>query len=450
MRIKKVHWDEIKGEIKEVNQGLFELLNSGIKPKKGKDKRYFYDLKYHYSDFISKNGKFGLPGTNLSVNKTINYEKLTEEEFQLFDEIENSYSSHIPLCLIMTGKIEIFLNQESNNELIPTISRLPLSILDKGDLFGLFEVLDSIHFDKSEENNSIWNVSAGLTTLIFDLPSQDKSFKNAFSKMDLVNGSKEKDFKKYISQDLSRLVRIIEDNNVETENKWYTRILLIPDYWVKEIQVNDLMNFLYSTGWEQSKYLRNELVDFNKLYPIIKSSDKKIQPAVIRHLIRIFSGNAPGFAFSNPKKHNRLFKLAQSVLKELSNSDSIQPILVPEIIERGESGFWPFNLKFNQVRNRSSNVHKVNEYLEFFDETGDELKDIELDLLYDIKLIIGGDLESSSLLEKSKSSRTGEYLYQDLKHLSSKLENELNLSEISISNRTQSIYHCLLSFRIKE
>ncbi len=111
--IQKITWNEIEHRVKSVNKELWSTLKA-VSEKSSKRKLDFYLLRYRYGDSIIENGVFKRPSPT----------DISREEL----EKDLSYSE-IPLCLVLTNRVQISVDLDSRT--------IPLTMIETGNLFGV-------------------------------------------------------------------------------------------------------------------------------------------------------------------------------------------------------------------------------------------------------------------------------------------------------------------------
>ncbi|MBI4026220.1 MAG: hypothetical protein HY360_14630 [Verrucomicrobia bacterium] len=207
------------------NKTLLQAVSAVRLTSAQKRKLRFYKVTYKYGDVIASNGN--LDWSTIHVNNN--------------SPLKNALAyAPIPLGLALDKTIEInsILYPASKAEYIPT------TLIQKGDLFGVFQALNKITQVKSSvgslSNSNSWNVAAGSQSVLINFPSRcHKQSKTA--------------------PDWNAVLEIIKADRIE----WNCSVLFFPKELVGNgTNIQCLTSFLHDFGWVQ-----NQLVlAFNSIF----------------------------------------------------------------------------------------------------------------------------------------------------------------------------------------
>jgi hypothetical protein len=232
-------------------------------------------LEYRYGDAIVESGEFHPPCDSRhcsDCNKVANLAR---------------YAS-IPLSLVLDGCAEIFLDYPWHFQ---DGRRTPLGVLGKGELYGVFEVLDLLL--GIPQSAPMWNVSAGVRSVWVMAP-----LGNANMLRTLLGDGR-------IWDDHSphwQLVRAV----TAKRTTWKTRIVLLPQI-TEELLLSErgriFFRNLLQVGWKQSAALRHVAVEDARLHERLKDQLRNAssqlgelyQFVTIKHWINILKGDTPAF-----------------------------------------------------------------------------------------------------------------------------------------------------------
>jgi hypothetical protein len=231
--------------------------------------------------------------------------------------------SNDPLGLVLSNYMQINLENRSSNGESSKSYVVPLNIIGKGELFGVFGTIDAllnwINNDRSDYINRkhsekkygkrkdakifAWNAIAG-----------DASFQLLYQFYE--NSSKRSDKKPYKLNLLRKNLCNIFDNkhlSIEVKNKefvktyggeWYLKVVYFPKHFLfthNFILQEKLEHFLFKKGWEQSSLLRNTLLEYNTVFETIKldpynlEHDEQFLSILYDYIIRSSIGEAQLF-----------------------------------------------------------------------------------------------------------------------------------------------------------
>jgi len=157
--LERLHWRDVKDDVKKVNPELFETIEH-INPP---DDCYLYKTSYQYGDYFCRKGVFQIPTANgLKV-----FSKVASKE--LLDELNYNYPTH-PAGLTFNKCIDCFAELDDRV--------IPLFLFQPGEIFGIGIMLvnykETIH-----TGSSVWDMTTGCRS-VFMLPkiSQAHKYKN--------------------------------------------------------------------------------------------------------------------------------------------------------------------------------------------------------------------------------------------------------------------------------
>lgn len=262
---KKVSWSDVYSAVHAVNKGLAEQLQQAIGAKKQKTKEpKLFTATYRYGESLVTNGQLSPPCNQCAVCKEL-----------------AQASCNIPLTFVLDKYVEVYINSPDGRD-------IPLRLLRPGELFGLFETLDTLVRLSPEPP---WSVSAGVRSVKVLYP-----LGNPLRKKIRLMFNRSIDPK----EEVQEFIRLAAE---KMGQQWSLSILIFPDAWLKEILTPELTNEVFRMGWLQSENLRKRLLDdffiaATSLTAIHKGGTNVGQLyryATIRQLLLIAKGEAPAF-----------------------------------------------------------------------------------------------------------------------------------------------------------
>lgn len=234
--VTELGWDAGLAEISQTGNKKLHTAVSAVKLTSAqKNKLRFYKVTYHYGDVIASNGELDWStihaANSAALKSALGY-------------------APIPLGLALDKTIEInsILCPEKKDEYIPT------TLIQKGELFGVFEALNKITQVESSvgslSTSNSWNVAAGSQSVLINFPctSQKKS---------------------KTAPDWKAVLEIIKADNIE----WSCSVLFFPTELVgNATNIQCLTSFLHDFGWVQNQLVLafNSIFD-NALDPLAHS-----------------------------------------------------------------------------------------------------------------------------------------------------------------------------------
>ena len=264
MHIQKKQWKYIWQDIKNKSELLFYAIDDIAT-----NDDLFYEVSYDYGEDILVNGK--LTHSNLCID--LDY-------------------AAIPLSIIINNSAELYINNK--------IRDIPLDLLNEGNIFGTYEILDQMYNIK---NNNIWSITSGVRS-IFALQKLTELSK--FKKLLQVYNLNSHDFPASYYQHFNLFKKISSDSS------WKCKIIYIPKSIVQPViekqSSHKLLNdFITSYSWKavnsSVEVMKNNLY-WERLSLILSDYSIKIDQQyseTLKHLIQIHKAKAPGFRITTEK-----------------------------------------------------------------------------------------------------------------------------------------------------
>lgn len=275
--LEAVSWKNVRDTVHKVNPALGKIMDS----IKHVDELKLYRAKYAFGQDVLRNSRFHVPhnGMILPVDDP-------RVPVSIKDDLDYSKYSP-PLSLVLKHSVE--LNMQSENRINPS------KLYTRGQLFGLWGVLSQNLFFVAKN----WNITAGARC-VFLLPRvQDALSYKKLCKKRSVNRT----MPRTLLEQGPMLAQMAQHKDFATP--WATDLLFFSKNCLEkscDAGIKDLRLYLYETAWGGSGYWRSRMI-----YDIIWDSfvkelsihQIKVKPHIVdivRHLIAIGLGEAPGFS----------------------------------------------------------------------------------------------------------------------------------------------------------
>jgi hypothetical protein len=315
-RTKRIHWNEGRSLLQalQLSEEILASLDQIVNRTKTRE---IFVADYRYSDLIVDRGRFlgpcGAPNcTSCS------------------DLIQGTCC--IPLAFVAAQSLEVFIQYSDRTA--------PLRIMQPGEVFGVFEVLDLILGETGVE--PIWSLSAGARSVHIIAPVGNRGLPQWL--------------RTRIGRQITWTKRdphwqLVKES---TDSTWNTKILVLPKEAIEKIRKTDrLFRFLLETGWMQSRALRNSMIDDAHLRGVIGTEISK-EPAplgelyhyaTLRHLLNLIKGTAPSFVSASTLPQSsgpfdEFCRVLGDVLEE--NTDFVyEPVIMqPFHVETGKRAYY--------------------------------------------------------------------------------------------------------------
>jgi len=322
--VRWVKWPDVRDQVETVSADLASNLDEFLSAVPNLSLPL---LEYQYGDPIIEGGVFRPPCDSRGCRDCGAVHELS------------AYSS-VPLSLVLQGCAEIYLDCKWDFE----DGRLsPLSVLNKGEMYGVFETLD--HLLGLPARRIVWSVCSGIRSVWVIAP-----LGNTALLAQLLQG-------RMRWNDHEPHWQLIKAATAGTS--WRTRVLLFPREAIEALNGGRGENFrraLLQVGWTQSAGHRHIAVEDAELHEELHRRFKHISPvlgelyhfATIKHWISVVRGDRPAFQashrFAEPGGPFDEFVQALSAGQERAKLKSLyQPVVLrPGLLRSGESGYYSF------------------------------------------------------------------------------------------------------------
>jgi hypothetical protein len=362
--VSKVRWTEVKEQVMAVNKGLGSYLDEIDGQLSKAD---LYVARYDYGKLMVNRGRFSTP---CDVDPC-------EECKALSSSV--GYSC-IPFALLLERCVEVFLDYgmeeycDNGHPPEEELRLVPLRLLGAGEVFGVFELLDSVLNGRIVQPP--WSVSAGTRSVWIVAPMGDERIHNSIRKKTGVRWGER-------TRPHWKLIAALE------RSTWQVSVLIFPDWILKAAAESTALRlFLLETGWKQSTNLRqSSLSDANLQTSFLKQYIKAplgelYQYATIRHILDIATGVAPAFQpAARAKIPGGPFSEVEAKLRDMLKdiAKNYQPIVLQpgHLSQAGDVGYYSFRCpsvpgpKLPKVTNYADIPGTVHEVLKFLRKNPD-------------------------------------------------------------------------------
>ncbi|MDO8954564.1 MAG: hypothetical protein Q7V63_06925 [Gammaproteobacteria bacterium] len=269
----QVFWKEVCTQVHALNPQLANAIES----IKDADKKTLIKVRYKFGDLILNSGAVQLPV------ETGDCLPLSHPDCKRFS-IALSYAP-VPLGLILRQGVEIFV--DSSNYITP------LNLLKPGNLFGLFEVLDSA------ANNPVapvWSITAGARSTFFLPKISDRQGHERLKRSFNVPA----DPPRKLSEQWNVFKAIAQSPELKLE--WYCEVLFFTRDWFTDFtDKSSFKAYLNELAWQQSRYARQHIILsllWKSLAVEINRRNLRTRAYIIdtlKHLIGVASKSVPAF-----------------------------------------------------------------------------------------------------------------------------------------------------------
>ena len=279
--IKKVIWDDLKSEVRNVNEKLFSIIDA-INPS---NEYSIYILEIPYGDVIGGDVQF-IPDQNGGYQR-LNDLNLPNEVAQ--DLGYGAFSS--PLGLLLKNNIEFYIDMPDKKQTVP------IGIMKPGNFYNSSIVLNKTNNPKPYNPNGILKANAGART-IFSLPYL--TCQNSFASLQKEIGAV--DIPETIYDHCNFFRSVLKNIN----SGWSVKLVYFSEKWITSIKSDPswvvLKQFIIDKSWQGSEHERNQFY-FDISYSLLLNNvTHVINPYLtdtLRHLLDVCIGAYPGLSAIN-------------------------------------------------------------------------------------------------------------------------------------------------------
>lgn len=305
----EVDWKDIEGDIKKVDPSLHEIMR--LVKLNNKILLPLFKATFSYGELLLDKGHLVIPPYIREATRC---------------QLKHVFDDTIPLALILTNSVEIFV--ESTPDLNKPPVSIPLIILHQGSMFGVFEAAERL---TGKSAKAAWSVSSGARSAV--LAAQYDGKKTTDLEKILRSGTAP--VIKDVQKDPLELFRWIVEN---TSSSWEVEVLLIPHAWWKPettkcpAPVTRFQTHIFMLAWAQASYVHSK----SKIDLLIqdeaarKKFTKPSHQLHLQQIVGIASGTALGFEIAQASAHPLgPFKKITETLRQVLRTDQYPIILQP-------------------------------------------------------------------------------------------------------------------------
>ena len=279
---KETTWDEVRLDIRNINQPLFDIIEK-ISPSKSYK---LYEVAYPFGQNITRRGSILLP-----CGKENSYVEINDSRLPGYIRNELNYST-TPLIMQFDNKSELYLDIDHRI--------IPLDVFYPGKLYGLFEAITPL---TKCPVYPTWDVSSGARS-VFLLPKVTDAIFHSRLKYQYHLSD---EVPKKLSDQWSIFKQII--NSQFTTDDWCTRIIIFGKSWFnprkKSVAWLEFEKYLLIHAWQQAQFRINKL-EISKIWELFSTHINKLNFKnniylidTLKHLIAIVQSTVPGFIATN-------------------------------------------------------------------------------------------------------------------------------------------------------
>jgi hypothetical protein len=329
MPIREVSWGEIKDQVAKVNPTFFEAMDKVAYHSTAK----LFLASYQFGDLMVNSGVTQLPIDGHLIS--IKHPELPEPF-----KTELTYS-HMAAGLFLNKTAEVFVDLETRVH--------PLHMFNVGDIYGLWELLDS---PDSPYYRRMWSIAAGARSLFLVPKVTDTASHNRMQRVLNIDGPSPHNM--FTQGLLFKNIATSERLN----SPWRAEALYLGRGWFEALSSEKWQPFQYAClkqEWSKSTHSRNRLT-FEVLWQILSQTqaETRLKPNVyifesVKHLVSIAMCAFLGFRPLIASKDEAIAPIAlieQAYLEFYKLKYYIPTILAPSYLNRlnTEAVYYSFML----------------------------------------------------------------------------------------------------------
>lgn len=321
-------WQDVRESVKQVNPKLAAIID-GISPD---DSYKLYRVRYPFGAMIFTEGTVNIP------NQSHEIVPITHPTISSKIREDLTYRT-IPMGLMLKKSGEVHFNLDHR--------LMPLTVLNEGTLFGLWESLDPTY---SYFIQLSWNVSSGARSM-FMLPkiSEASGYKRLQKTFGIrLNAPKELKDQWLVFKKIA--------NSPGFASPWFSEVLFFSKKWFDKLNDGDawqsLKNYFYEVSWNQSMYWRFSAtlkLIWQQFAAITRCENIKCgayQLETLKHLISVGVGALPCFSANNKDDAVAPITKLQEVFLNVYELEYIPTIMFPQhlnVNSEKEFGYYSIN-----------------------------------------------------------------------------------------------------------
>ena len=322
----RVEWGSVTKDLDGVPSSLRTALDALVATSR---RKHVYKVRYPYGELLVQKGMFRPPcGSNNCADCA-----------SLMEDVQYS---HIPLALLVRKQVEVFIEYTPDEN---GFRFAPLRLINPGELFGVFEVLD--HLIGTPAIKPSWSVSSGSRSVWVVAPLGNSDLTDELSTTAGADVT-------WDAQDDPQW-KLIQQCALANKSDWYTEVLVFPKALLQSVdRSSPFFSELLSTGWKQSSTLRHSSLDDTDLRDAVnRAMRKSALPGgemhhynAVRHFLSIMGGAMPAYqschVLDQPAGPFEVFcTLLKDALLAMDRSRKYHPLVMqPRHLTAGEVGFY--------------------------------------------------------------------------------------------------------------
>ncbi|MCK4608289.1 MAG: hypothetical protein KAT71_02300 [Gammaproteobacteria bacterium] len=295
--IKKVSWEEIRVQVKNVNKELFQVIDN-LSP--GPDYT-LYKAVHPFGHESVKGGTLFLPDKDGHAVSLLDH-----SDKEMRDDLSYNVLSN-PVSLVLKNSFEIFMAMEQHT--------IPFALVPEGKLISTWLVLEP---GVNHQPAFLWNVSAGARSM-FMLPKISINSKyNQLKRLYNLNSE--------VPDTLLKQVDFFRElaNSDDFGQSWSAEILYFGKNWFKHLNDKhqawvEFYNYLYKNTWGGSGFMRTEFF-WNLVFSLIqKKRNLRPNPYIAdttKHILAMGVGAYPGFAPATDDSAAPISRLQEIIIND--------------------------------------------------------------------------------------------------------------------------------------
>lgn len=272
--LKRYTWDEVRKDIKKVDQKLATVIDEISPP----DSHSLYIGEYPYGDLILNKGIFQVINDD-GLLVPLSHSSIDSEVQQ-----DLSYTGTIPVGIINQNSIETFFIFENRT--------IPSSFYTSGGIISLWSVFEG---NNSYQVGPLWSISSGARTVCMLPKITDKACYETLQHKYSI--------KQPTPRTLGEHWKLFTSiaNHKAFSQEWSSKIIYFSKRWFEHKDDRAWASFyqlLLKKAWDDSTIKRNQFI-FDFAFSLAqKSCGLKPNPYLadtVKHLVNICMGGLPGF-----------------------------------------------------------------------------------------------------------------------------------------------------------
>lgn len=332
--LEEVKWKDVREAVTKVNPELAAVIDD----LKLNDNCRLYKAKYPFGSTILKEGIFYCP-TPDGLLAPLDDHRISSKVRE-----DLSYAHTNPPAIALDHSVELFMKLESGI--------MPLIIIRKGKIFGLWRALDPDPL-LSYHIGGEWHMVAGARS-IFMLPKITDSV--SYKKLSRFYQIKHP-LPPHLLDHQAIFTQMAQSKNFP--KSWSTELLFFSAEWFKARTTENWIHFdhfLLKNAWDTSQFWRNKFIfDFmwDSFVMELSKKNNMVKPYIVdivKHLIIIALGVLPGFAPALDNEYAPINQFQEDFIEIYGLKNFAPVIMVPQYFNQNEKNsrpiYWSLQLPY--------------------------------------------------------------------------------------------------------